>query len=68
MSKVRMSGTPISRARYAEPVTPPEGPDRAIWIGLSTTASVLIAPPSERTMESVPPNRFSSMDPSKFRM
>ena len=34
ISKVRMSGTPISRARYAEPVTPPDGPERAIWIGL----------------------------------
>ena len=68
MSKVRMSGTPISRARYAEPVTPPEGPERAIWIGLSATACVLIAPPSERTMESRPPNRFSPIEVSKFRM
>src|SRR5215208_6191859 len=68
MSKVRMSGTPISRARYAEPVTPPEGPDRAIWIGLSATASVLIAPPSDRTMERAPPKRLSSMDFSKFLM
>ena len=68
ISNVRTSGSPISRARYAEPVTPPDGPDRAICIGRSDTASVLIAPPSERTMESLPPNRFSRIEVSKLRM
>jgi hypothetical protein len=68
ISKVRMSGTPIRRARYAEPVTPPDGPDSAIWMGRSDTASVLIAPPSERTMESEPPKLFSPMEDSKFFM
>ena len=68
MSKVRMSLTPISRARYAEPVTPPDGPESAIWMGRSATASVLIAPPSERTIERAPPKRFSPMLFSKFLM
>src|SRR5215210_3423939 len=61
-------GNPDLTRQVRGPGNAARRPERAIWIGLSATASVLIAPPSERTMESVPPNRFSSMDPSKFLM
>ncbi len=37
-------------------------------MGRAATASVLIAPPSERTMESAPPNSFSAIEDSKLRM
>ena len=48
MSSVTSRSTPISLAMCLAAMTPPVGPETAIWIGVSAAASNDISPPLDR--------------------
>ena len=48
MSSVTRFGRPSASAVRFAAITPPVGPDTAIWIGASTALSSVISPPLER--------------------
>ena len=70
MSSVTRLGRPSSSAVRLAAITPPVGPETAIWIGASTAASRLISPPLERmtTIWALTPWSSSSrrIEPSCF--
>ena len=60
MSSVTRFGRPSAAAVRLAAMTPPVGPETAIWIGLSTALPSVISPPFERITTTVAPTPCSS--------
>ena len=54
MSTVTRLGSPIILAKPAAPMTPPAGPDRIRFTGLSRADEAVIAPPPDRIIRNRP--------------
>ena len=54
MSSVTSRSMPVSSARCRAPMTPPEGPDTARWIGERAAASSFSSPPFDLMTTALP--------------